>query len=266
MRWLNRALVAALGFGLLVLAVPGAQAGRSIRVDLDDTRFDTDGETWSSVNQFFAGTTLVTGSMPFALNFSGAAGPGDIYGYQYQAFPVGDPVISAFNSTSPFNLFILPFFLNKPGFVLEQGDISIGKITSTKPYSLDDAVDAIRFTWTGTASDGEFVAAQVVLLNRAADGSPGDFDVELNYGLGAFAFPAGGSQVLGANPSQFFDSAGAYAYDGFCFRDGIGEPCSPSVVSDPPDPPPPPEVPEPPAYALIGLGLLAMRLRRQKPA
>jgi hypothetical protein len=63
-----------------------------------------------------------------------------------------------------------------------------GFVDSNSPYRLWQAVPAMRFWWNGVvlASDGTFSATdfQIVLIDRSKGTNNGDFDIEMNYGIG----------------------------------------------------------------------------------
>jgi len=260
----RRVAATVLTFCLLALAGSSAFAQRSIRVDLGDSNFDTNGEIWSGSNEVdFTTTPSVNGTLPFAVNFSGAAGAGQAYDYTFSAFatyPAGLDI--GFGGFPGGNFgFILPYFiaLPTPGSVnWTSGEWSIGKIDLEAPYVKSEAVDAIRFTWKGQLSSGDFVATQLVFLDRSKGNSPGDFDLEFNYGSGKFDYPAGGSQSLDLGPeSQHFFSFGQIGWVGACYRDGVADICAP--------------VPEPSTLsllaggiALLSAGALHRRVRQRR--
>lgn len=246
---LKRAMAVAGVCGMLALAAQVAQAGngRSIRVDAGDARFDESGEIWFGVNEVdFASKPLTTGTLPFALNFSGAAGPGEYYSYQFAGYPLSAASLVIGYDGFPDDNWaaILPYFYaGSPPFTnWSSGDWSIGQVDTEAPFRKSEVADAIRFTWKGQSTDGTFIAAQVVFLDRGR----GDFDIEFNYGQGpSFDFPAGGSQSANFGPDkQFFASYGKVAFAGLCFRGGVGDICAP--------------VPEPATYSLWAAGMLLL--------
>ncbi len=261
----NRRIVATLAVGLFMLASQAVQAGgRSIRVDAGDFNFDNSGEAWSTRTEIdFVTQPLESGTLPFALNFSGVAGAGQIYDFSFYAdgtLPAGLDI--GFGSFAGGNFgTIRPYFLgvgNLNTVSFSSGEWSIGEIDTDLPYLRSETIDAVRFTWrNGTISDGRSVAAQLVFLNRGA----GDFDIEFNYGFLSYDFPVGGSQSLMLGPvSQHFESLDKVGYFGACYRDGVGSICSPAVV-----------VPEPATVSLLALGLAvvavpALRRRQQRIA
>jgi hypothetical protein len=65
---LNRACLAGVALGALALTHLAAQAGgdRSIRVDLGNSNFPTNGESWNGNSEVdFVATPAVTGTLPF---------------------------------------------------------------------------------------------------------------------------------------------------------------------------------------------------------
>jgi len=253
----RRIALTVLVFFMVASAAQSAFAQRSIRVDLGDSNFDQNGEAWFYRYEVdFATEPLTTGSMPFALNYSGAPGPGTFQDFGMSGYPLSPPYLGLAHTdlTGTQSAGILAYYFDSwpPYTSWDSGEWSIGMIDTQAPYSKSEAVDAIRFTWKGSISDGRTITTQVVLLNRGA----GDFDIELNYGLGTFDFPAGGSQLMNFMPNgpgqQLFASHGKIGFVGACFRGGVGEICAP--------------VPEPSTYALfvVGVALLGgIALRRR---
>lgn len=258
----NRATVVGLAFGLLVLAGQQAQAGpgRSIRVDAGDANFPFSGEIWTDRTEVdFSTDPVITGTMPFALNFSGAAGAGAVYDFSFYAnatVPAGLDIGTGDFASGNFGS-ILPYFIALPNLgsvTFGAGEWSIGEVDTVAPYARADTFDAVRFTWRdGVTSDGTVVAAQLVFLSRGA----GDFDIEFNYGFGSLDFPAGGSQSLKLGPTgQHVESLGEVGFYGACYRGGVADICSPAVAA----------VPEPATVSLFALGfaLLAVWAQRRR--
>jgi hypothetical protein len=243
----------------LALAVGTAEA-RSIRVDLAIApQFDNSGELWTQDNDVdLSGDGFVTGAIPFQLDFGGGAA-------DYSFCFAENGFVSFFQSGGSCNSLIPPSgdyiaaFAND--LAITESLWSIGSIdTGPAPFSLDDDVPAMRFTWRGTDSGGASLIAQLVLLDRGT----GSFDIELNYG-GPFdpdyvTSTLGGQGLsLGTNVVALTTGAFSGINTNYFFSMQSG------VLSGGTTPPDPTPVDEPSALLLMlaALTLLLMLTRRR---
>jgi hypothetical protein len=240
----GKPVLSAVSAAVLIMVSASSDAGRAVRSDSSDTAFDILGGFWGeNFEQFGAG---ISGRTQFRLNFGTAAGA------RFWTFCQSDDGIVRFVTTDTCDpaAFNLPPTGNYIAVFATDLDSSLGgSLIETRgfvdfnpPHRLPQAVPAMRFWWNGVDLVSEpdpnvRIDAQIVLLDRSQGNSPGDFDIEFNYGNGGpdSTPPAGISSdgfqgfKLGPNsrgpttgPFGPFDTQGAPIV--FCFRGGHVKP------------------------------------------
>jgi hypothetical protein len=244
MQWWKRSKPVLTVVSAVVLTIVSASsdAGRAVRSDSSDTAFDDLGGFWGSdVEQFGAG---ISGRTQFRLNLGTAAGA------RFWTFCQSDDGFVRFVTTdtcdpSAFNLpptgnYIAVFATDLDSSLAGRLAETRGFVDFADPRRLPQAVPAMRFWWhdVDLVSDPDSVVinAQIVLLDRSEGNSPGDFDIEFNYGNGSDSTPPAGISSAGfqgfklgpnsrgptTGPFGPFDDNGAPIV--FCFRSGHVKP------------------------------------------
>lgn len=249
-----------LPIGLALLAATAAVDARGVRVDLAIApQFDNSGELWTQDNDVdLSGDGFVTGAIPFQLDFGGGAA-------DYSFCFAENGFVSFFQSGGGCNSLLPPSgdyiaaFAND--LAITEAMWSIGSIdTGPAPFSLDDDVPAMRFTWRGTDSGGSSLIAQLVLLDRGT----GSFDMELNYG-GPFD-PDYVTSTLGGQGLSLGTNAVALATGAFSgFNNNYFFSMQSGVLSGGTTPPDPTTIDEPSTLllTLAALTLLLVLMRRR---
>ncbi len=232
---------ALLTLGMLVLAMPAAQA-RFVFVDFGDpASFAADG-------QLFTQPLSTSGSVPFQLNFGQGT---NSYDYCYsgtggfvQFVGSGSPC-AAGPVPPPGSNYIAPFQVdllsNNPtvtsGFI---DDIDSG--SSSDPYELANATTpAIRFIWSGEEAAHLPVIFELMLIDRGA----GNFDVDFMYGSELFGIdgaPDTGQQVISLGTNLLGPTLGPFSSSvdySWSFLDGACTNCGGSTGVPVPEPPAP---------------------------
>ncbi len=249
----------------LMFAAQDADAQRGIRVDQPGFGFNEfTGENWygavDEVNPFVNGGIMAL-TLPFGINFSGEPRtPTNIAVFSSYGWLTLGQGCSGSDTWGCGNFaYLLPWdAAGSVGYI--RATTVIGLVDPIRNadglYHAEDAVRAIQFRWYASV-DNQAFQYQVVLLDMSDEtGRPGDFDLEVNFGIGEFLPPPTGAQFLAIGPEyqhlSVQNSQNPYAY--LCYRGGeLGFNCE--TVIDPP--PPPADVPEPSTIAMVGLGLLA---------
>ncbi len=224
---LKRLKSALLTTGLLVLAMPAAQA-RFVAVDFGDpVSFAADG-------QLFTQPLLTTGSVPFQLNFGQGT---NNYDYCYSStggfvqFVSSGSACAAGPVPAPGSNYIAPFAVDllsdsptiTSGFI---DDIDSG--SSSDPYDMANATTpAIRFIWAGEEAAHLQVIFELMLIDHGA----GNFDVDFMYGSDLFGIdgaPDTGQQVIAMGSNILGPTLGPFASDvnySWSFADGVCATC-----------------------------------------
>lgn len=227
---------------LLSIVCTSSDAGRAVRSDSGDSAFDTLGGFWgdgpNGTEQSDFGVPGVEGRTQFRLNLGNAAGPRI---YTFCMSEEGFLRLVTSDTCDPTDYALPPAGNYIAVFATDLDSNTGGGLTRTRgfvdfkdPHKLPQAVPAMRFWWNGVSlPTGEPINVQIVLLDRSEGNSPGDFDIELNYGDGGpdSTPPAGVSSAgfqgfkLGPHsrgptfgPFGPFDTNGTPIF--FCFRGG----------------------------------------------
>jgi hypothetical protein len=191
-----RIVFVAIATGLLGLASASSHAGRSVRSDSSDGAFEFLGGFWGSDLEQFGGPGLDAGRTDFRLKIS----PGGDPRFFNVCMGEGFVKLISTNLTCSNADFARPPGGNYIAVFATDLDDSSGRwirtrgfVDSNSPYRLWQAVPAMRFWWNGVvlASDGTFSATdfQIVLIDRSKGTNNGDFDIEMNYGIGGDVVP-----------------------------------------------------------------------------
>src|SRR5262245_44224592 len=187
----SRPVLSAVSAAVLIMVSASSDAGRAVRSDSSDTAFDDLGGFWGmDVLQFGAG---IEGRTQFRLNFGTAAGArfwtfcqSDDGFVRFVTTDVCDP--TAFN-LPPAGNYIAVFATDLDSSLAGALQETRGFVDFNEPNRLPQAVPAMRFWWSNVDLVSEpgttvTINAQIVLLDRSEGNSPGDFDIEFNYGNG----------------------------------------------------------------------------------
>ena len=228
----NRLVLAVVTTGLLSIVCTSSQAGRPVRSDSSDGAFDFVGGFWGSDTEQFGGPGFAVGKTEFRLKinpngnarfFTVCMGEGFI-----KLINVSQSCVDADFARPPTGNYIAVF-------AVDLEDISgryvrtRGFVDTNEPFKLWQANPAMRFWWNGVtlAGDSTPFDVQISLIDRGN----GNFDIEMNYGIGGDVVPpvpsADGFQgfTLGPNSSgPTFGPFGPFDTDGvpirYCFRGG----------------------------------------------
>ncbi len=225
---LKRLKSALLTTGMLVLAMPAAQA-RFVFVDFGDpVSFANDGQLFTTP------LSTTNGAVPFQLNFGLGANSYD-YCYSGQSGFVqfvssGGACTSAAVPAATDN-YIAPFLVdllsNSPTVTSGFVD-TIDSGSSSDPYQMSNATTAaIRFIWSGEEAAHLQVISELMLLDRGS----GNFDVMFMYGSDLFGIdgaPDTGEQVINMAGNTQGPTLGPFASDvdyTWSFVDGVCTTC-----------------------------------------
>lgn len=232
----SNVVVCVVSAGLLSLVSASSYAGRSVRSDSSDGAFEFLGGFWGTDTDQFGGPAFAAGKTEFKLRLSpgGSArfynvcmGEGFI-----KLIAVDKACVDADFARPPSGNFISVFatdFDDSSGRYVRTR----GFVDSNSPYRLWQAKPAMRFWWNGVtlAGDVNNFDVQVALIDRSGGTNNGNFDIEMNYGIGGDEVPpvpnAEGFQGFALGPNRsgpVFGPFGPFDTNGapirFCFRGG----------------------------------------------
>ena len=247
-----RLIVSVVSTGLLSMVCASSQAGRSVRSDASDDAFEFLGGFWGTNNQQFGGPGFAAGRTEFKLRINPS---NDARFFMVCMSEEGFLKLISDSATCndtdyalpPSGNYIAVFATDLDSTSTGFGSLirTRGFVDSNAPYRLWQAKPAMRFWWNGVTLAGDVVNSfdvQVVLIDRSNGTNNGNFDIELNYGVGGDQVPPLGTESnpnangfqgfkLGPNsrgptfgPFGPFDSDGAPIR--FCFRGGTRVSCN----------------------------------------
>jgi hypothetical protein len=232
----SRLIICALSTALLSVVSTSSYAGRSVRSDASDSAFEFLGGFWGTDNDQFGGPSFDAGRTDFKLKIN----PGGNARFFNVCMGEGFVKLIATDQTCATADLSRPPTGNFIAVFATDLDDSSGRYVRTRgfvdsnaPYRLWQAKPAMRFWWNGVTLSGDVnnFDVQIALIDRSNGTNNGNFDIEMNYGIGGDVVPpvpnSEGFQgfVLGPNkrgptfgPFGPFESGGAPIR--FCFRDG----------------------------------------------
>lgn len=233
----TRIVLSVISTGLLSIVCASSQAGRSVRSDAGDS-FESLGAFWGNDNEQSGGPGFAAGKTEFKLKIS----PNGKARFFNVCMGEGFVKLIATDKTCAASDFARPPTGNYIAVFATDFDDSSGRyvrtrgfLDSTEPFRLWQAHPVMRFWWNGVllAGDSTLTAfdVQINLIDRSNGTNNGNFDIELNYGIGGDQVPpvpnTDGFQgfVLGPNTSgPTFGPFGPFDTNGapirFCFRGG----------------------------------------------
>jgi hypothetical protein len=242
----SRLFLCVVSTALLSLMSAGSQAGRSVRSDSSDGAFEFLGGFWGSdVQQFGEPGFAVRTEFKLKINPSGDARYFTVCMSEEGFLKlIGNDNITCADSDydlPPTGNYIAVFATELDSIGAGFGSLrqTRGFVDSSAPFRLWQADPAMRFWWNGVTLGGDTVNTfdvQVVLIDRSDGTNNGNFDIEMNYGVGGDQVPPFGTETnpnangfqgfkLGPNtrgptlgPFGPFDTNGAPIR--YCFRGG----------------------------------------------
>lgn len=233
-----RIVLSVIATAMLGLASASSHAGRSVRSDSSDGAFEFLGGFWGTDLEQFGGPGFDVGRTEFKLKVSPATDARFFNVCMGEGFV---KLISTSRSCASAD-FALPPGGNYIAVFATDLDDSSGRwirtrgfVDTTLPYRLWQAVPAMRFWWNGVvlAGDGTFTPTdyQIALIDRSKGTGNGDFDIEMNYGIGGDVVPpvpnTDGFQGFKIGPAARgpkFGPFGPFDTNGapirYCFRGG----------------------------------------------
>lgn len=238
-----RPVLSVVSTALLSIVCVSSQAGRSVRSDSGDGAFEFLGGFWGDDTEQFGGPGFDAGLTEFKLkiNPNGSA--------RFFTVCMGEGFVKLLSSdqTCAPSDFVGPPTGNYIAVFATDLDDSSGRLVRTRgfvdftaPYRLWQTDPAMRFWWNGVTLAGDLTATpfdvQISLIDRSNGANNGNFDIEMNYGIGGDQVPPAGTESnpnangfqgfkLGASsrgptlgPFGPFDTNGAPIR--FCFRGG----------------------------------------------
>ena len=194
-----RLVLSVVSTGLLSIVCVSSQAGRSVRSDSSDDAFEFLGGFWGTDNQQFGEPGFAAGRTEFKLRINPAD---DARFFTVCMSEEGFLKFKGSSATCTDTDYALPptgNYIAVFATELDSTSSGFGSLNRTRgfvdfsaPYRLWQADPAMRFWWNAVTLAGDTVNAfdvQVVLIDRSNGTNNGNFDIELNYGIG------GGDQV-----------------------------------------------------------------------
>jgi hypothetical protein len=232
----SRLVLCALSVTLLSVVSASSHAGRSVRSDSSDSAFEFLGGFWGTDNEQFGGPSFDVGQTEFKLRIN----PGGNARYFNVCMGEGFVKLIATNQTCAASDFARPPTGHYIAVFATDLDDSSGRYVRTRgfvdsnpAFRLWQAAPAMRFWWNGVTLAGDFNSfdVQIVLIDRSSGTNNGNFDIEMNYGIGGDQVPpvpdSEGFQGFDLGPNQrgpTFGPFGPFESDGapirFCFRGG----------------------------------------------
>jgi hypothetical protein len=252
---------------VLAMVAATSASARGVRVEQGSDGFATSGQAWE-VTAFTASDTPRAVNLQDFPIFPDVIGPPPVdfpddggFFIDYGDGPVSELNILANGQISFGGTAVVAPFQLKDGVVPSDMAFALGLLDlgGGPDYSVDNAVQAFRMTWTVENTEAlEFFPFQVVLLDMSGlpGGEAGDFDMEFNYGFDGQSPPlnllATAGFVLDGNILNPF--GGPFTAEQnytWSFRGGL---CTNCVLA----------VPEPDALVLIGAGLVVVGIGRRR--
>lgn len=235
--------VCAVAAGAMAFMSAASHAGRAIRADASDGAFNSLGGFWGDDNQQFGGPSFDAGKTEFKLKLAPRTAPryfNVCMGEGFIKFIAADTACADADFAAPptsnyIAVFATDFDDLNGSFIRTRGFVD-----TKSPYRMGQAVPAMRFWWNGVtlAGDGTFSPfnVQIVLLDRSGGSNNGNFDIELNYGIGGDVVPpvpnTDGFQGFSFGPNHLgptFGPFGPFESNGapirFCIRGGKKRVC-----------------------------------------
>ena len=240
----QRLVLSVVSTGLLSMVCASSQAGRAVRSDSSDGAFDSLGGFWGEdafADPPFPGFDFGRTEFKLKINPNGEA--------RFFTVCMSEDGFLRFIDSSTACVdtdYALPPAGNYIAVFATDLDSSSGFLRHTRgfvdfnpPSRLWQAAPAMRYWWNGVtlAGDTSPFDVQIVLIDRSSGTNNGNFDIELNYGIGGDIVPpvpnSDGFQGFKLGPSSkgpMFGPFGPFEQDGvpirFCFRGGKRVTCN----------------------------------------
>ena len=185
----SRLIVCVLSTAVLSVVSAASHAGRSVRSDASDAAFQFLGGLWGTDIDQFGGPSFDAGRTDFKLKIN----PGGNARFFNVCMGEGFVKLIATDQTCAAADLTRPPTGNYIAVFATDLDDSSGRYVRTRgfvdtisPYRLWQAKPAMRFWWNGVSLAGDFNGfdVQIALIDRSNGTNNGNFDIEMNYGIG----------------------------------------------------------------------------------
>lgn len=232
----SRLFVCVLSTALLSVMSADSLAGRAVRSDSSDSAFKSLGGFWGTDNEQFGGPSFAVGKTEFKLRIN-PAGKAKFFnvcmGEGFIKLIAVDKACEAPDFARPPTGNYISVFATDLEDINGRYVRTRGFVDANPEFRWWQAKPAMRFWWNGVTLAGDTTGfdVQIVLIDRSDGTNNGNFDIEMNYGIGGDVVPpvpnAEGFQgfVLGPNTrGPTFGPFGPFEGTGtpirFCFRGG----------------------------------------------